>query len=131
MRVPRTNVTLRDLLCYIWNLCLIDSLEANIFFRGFPGPNFPQISGRRNEKVMFTEKPQLKVISFKNVNTNLYLKFGDGDGPKLCRLKKVDVSSTFIENIFRSQLTLVSSNDIITIKIVKNFFFKLLKITRK
>ena len=68
---------------------------------------------------MFTEKPQLKVISFKNVNTNSYLKFGDGDGPKLCRLKKVDVSSTFIENIFRSRLTLVSSNDIITIKIVK------------
>ena len=31
--------------------------------------------------------------------------------------KKVDVSSTFIENIFRSGLTLVSSNDIITIKI--------------
>ena len=33
--------------------------------------------------------------------------------------KKVDVSSTFIENIFRSGLTLVSSNDIITIKIDK------------
>ena len=31
--------------------------------------------------------------------------------------KKVDVSSTFIENIFRSGLNLVSSNDIITIKI--------------
>ena len=37
------------------------------------------------------------------------LKFGDGDGPNLCRVKKVDVSSTFIENIFRSRLTLVSS----------------------
>ena len=38
--------------------------------------------------------------------------------------KKVDVGSTFIENIFRSGLTLVSSNDIITIiidkKIIKN-----------
>ena len=33
--------------------------------------------------------------------------------------KKVDASSTFIENIFRSGLTLVSSNDIITIKIDK------------
>ena len=32
----------------------------------------------------------------------------------------VDVSSTFIENIFRSGLTLVSSNDIKTIKIDKN-----------
>ena len=30
--------------------------------------------------------------------------------------QKVDVSSAFIENIFRSGLTLVSSNDIITIK---------------
>ena len=38
------------------------------------------------------------------------LKFGDGDGPNL---------STYIENIFRSGLTLVSSNDIITIKIDK------------
>ena len=36
--------------------------------------------------------------------------------------KKVDVSSTFIENIFRSGLTLVSSNDNHQIdkKIVKN-----------
>ncbi len=39
----------------------------------------------------------------------LDLKFGDGDGPNLCRVNKVDVSSTFIENIFRSGLTLVSS----------------------
>ena len=39
----------------------------------------------------------------------LYFKFGDGDGPNLCRLKKVDASSTFIEKIFRSGLTLVSS----------------------
>ena len=31
-----------------------------------------------------------------------YFKFSDGDGPNLCRVKKVDVSSTFIENIFRS-----------------------------
>jgi len=37
------------------------------------------------------------------------IKFGDGDGPNLCRVKKVDVSSTFVENIFRSGLTLVSS----------------------
>ena len=42
-----------------------------------------------------------------------------GDGPNLCRVKKVDVSSTFIENMFRSGLTIVSSNDIITIKIEK------------
>ena len=27
----------------------------------------------------------------------LYLKFGDGNGPNLCRVKKVDVSSTFID----------------------------------
>ena len=60
-----------------------------------------------------------------NANFSILLKFGDSDGPNLCRVKKVDVSSTFIENIFRSGLTLVSSNDIITIKndnsrIVKN-----------
>ena len=36
------------------------------------------------------------------------LKFGDGDGQNLCRVKKSS-SSTFIENIFRSGLTLVSS----------------------
>ena len=46
-------------------------------------------------------------------------KFGDVDEQKLCRVEKVDVSSTFIENIFWSGLTLVSSNDIITIKINK------------
>ena len=58
------------------------------------------------------------------------LKFGDGDGPNLCREKKLEVSSTFIENIFRSGLTLVSSNDIITIKIdKKNLEMK--KITRR
>ena len=34
---------------------------------------------------------------------------------KPLKSKKSDVSSTFIENIFRSGLTLVSSNDIITI----------------
>ena len=44
-------------------------------------------------------------------NVHLDLKFGDGDGSNLCRVKKVDVSSTFIENIFRSGLTLVSSWD--------------------
>ena len=57
----------------------------------------------------------------------LDLKFGDGDGPNLCRVKQVDVSSTFIENIFRPGLTLVSSNDVITIKIIIK---KLLKTTR-
>ena len=51
----------------------------------------------------------------------LDLKFGDGDGPNLCRVKKVDVSSTFIESIFRSGLTLVSSNVIITIQILNKF----------
>ena len=39
------------------------------------------------------------------------LKFSDGDGPNFCKIKKEDVSYTFIENIFRSGLTLVSSND--------------------
>ena len=34
----------------------------------------------------------------------LDLKFGDGDGPNLCRVKQADVSSTFIENIFRPVL---------------------------
>ena len=48
------------------------------------------------------------------------LKFGDGDGPNICRVKKVDVSSTFIENIFRSGLTLVSSNDTITVSMPPN-----------
>ena len=33
-------------------------------------------------------------------NTKYHLKFGDGDGPNLCTVKKADVSSTFIENIF-------------------------------
>ena len=58
-------------------------------------------------------------------------KFTDGDGPNFCRVKKVDVSSTFIENIFRSGLTIVSSNDIITIKIDKKKIKKNVKITRR
>jgi len=44
-----------------------------------------------------------------SIRVQVDLKFGDGDGPNLCRVKKVDVSSTFIENIFRSGLTLLSS----------------------
>ena len=52
-------------------------------------------------------KKKLKIV---------HLKFGDGDGPNLCTVKNVDVSSTFIENIFRSGLTFVSSSDILTIK---------------
>ena len=47
------------------------------------------------------------------LNMAYLLKFGDGNGPNLCRVKKVDVRSTFIENIFWSWLTLVSSNNII------------------
>jgi len=61
-------------------------------------------------------------VHFKHFITSdemLDLKFGDGDGPNLCREKKLEVSSTFIENIFRSGFTIVSSNDIITIKIYK------------
>ena len=41
----------------------------------------------------FSIIPQLFTIIYS-------LKFGDGDGPNLCRVKKVDVSSTFIENVF-------------------------------
>ena len=50
------------------------------------------------------------------MNENIF-KFSDAGGPTLCRVKQVDVSSTFIKHIFRSGLTLVSSNAIITIKI--------------
>ena len=37
------------------------------------------------------------LVSRVNIKMNLEmnLKFGDGDGPNLCRVKKVDVSSTF------------------------------------
>ena len=58
--------------------------------------------------LLFTSFPQI---------TREALKFGDGDGSNLCRVKKVVVSSTFIKNKFRSGLTLVSSNDIRTIRI--------------
>ena len=46
------------------------------------------------------------------LNMAYLLKFGDGNGPNLCRVKKVDIRSTFIEKIFRSGLTVVSLNDI-------------------
>ena len=32
---------------------------------------------------------------FTATKTLIYTKFGDGDGPNLCRVNKVDVSSTF------------------------------------
>ena len=48
------------------------------------------------------------------IRQDIFLKFIDGDGPNLCRVKK-----TFNENLFRSGLTLVSSNNIKTIKIGK------------
>ena len=66
---------------------------------------------------LINEVRLFKYLSTKYLKRMFYLKFGDGDGPNLCRVKKVDV--TFIENIFRSGLILVSSNDIITIKIDK------------
>ena len=50
----------------------------------------------------------MKFDSRNHLIIKLCLKFGDGNGPNLCRVKKVDVSSTFIENLL---------NDIITIKI--------------
>ena len=54
----------------------------------------------------------LAISNIETLNSDietLFLKFGDGDGPNLCRVKSRLVSSTFIENIFRSGLTLVSS----------------------
>ena len=48
---------------------------------------------------------------FEDLEKKTYSKFGEVDGPNLCRLKKVDVSSKFIENIFWSGLTLVNSNN--------------------
>ena len=36
-------------------------------------------------------------------NVSSDLKFGDGNGPNFCRVKKVDVSSTFMEIIFLSR----------------------------
>ena len=54
-----------------------------------------------------------------NETRKFLLKFGDGDWLNLCRVKKVDVSSTFIDNLFRSGLTFAVPNDIITIKIEK------------
>ena len=64
----------------------------------------------KNNEIM---KNLQRNVYFFNTISHLYinLKFGDFDGPNLCRVKKVDVSSKFIENIFRSGLTLVSSND--------------------
>ena len=58
------------------------------------------------------KKALLKIVKPFNIylrKNDKNLKFGDADGPNLCRVKKIDVSSTFIENIFRSGLTLVSS----------------------
>ena len=37
-------------------------------------------------------------------NNDKNLKFGDGDGPNLCRVKKVDVVSSTFENIYRSKV---------------------------
>ena len=60
---------------------------------------------------------RIKVTPLEYSEVKTFLKFSDGDGPNLCRVKRVDVCSTFIENTFRPGLTFVSSNDIITIKI--------------
>ena len=63
------------------------------------------------DKVRYVSDVKSSISSFyikRIVKTNwINLKFGDGDGPNLCRVKK---SSTFIENIFRSGLTIVISN---------------------
>jgi len=56
----------------------------------------------------------------------MHLKFDVDNAPNLPhRVNKIGVRSTFIENTLRSVLTLISSNDIITIKInIKNCFRK-------
>ena len=55
---------------------------------------------------------------YRSIAYIIHLKFGDGDdGPNLCWVKKEVVRSTFYWKKIRSGLTLVRSNDIITIKI--------------
>ena len=78
---------------------------------------------KKTKVLKYFHKTELKLVGLE-INKENYLrtavvtfKFSDGDGPNLCRVRKVDVSSTFIENVLRSGLTLVSSNDIITIQI--------------
>ena len=60
-----------------------------------------------------------QVLGFPHFKLTNILKFGEGDGPNLCRVKKVDFSSTFFENIFRSGLTLVSF-EIVSVTKIKN-----------
>ena len=63
-----------------------------------------------------------------NENFSILLKFGDGDGPNLCRVKKVDVSSTFIEkqhvNILDRLLKILYQNRAKPLKIMLSNFFK-------
>ena len=50
-----------------------------------------------------------------------YLKFGDGDGPNLCRVKKVDVSSTFIE-LTNAHINCQSAIDLKLVPVVNYLF---------
>ena len=50
-----------------------------------------------------------------------YLKFGDGDGPNLCRVKKVDVSSTFIE-LSNAHINCQSAIDLKLVPVVNYLF---------
>ena len=43
-----------------------------------------------------------KLILVEGRKEGINLKVGDGDGLNFCSVKKGDVSSTFIENIFRT-----------------------------
>ena len=59
--------------------------------------------------ILFIENAFAKNTNIREKAKKICLIDQIGDEPNLCRVKKVDVSSTFIENIFRSGLTLVSS----------------------
>ena len=48
-----------------------------------------------------------------------HLKFSDGDEPNLCRVKNVDVSSTFIKNIIPSGSSGLTLNSFKTVYVTK------------
>ena len=68
--------------------------------QGEKGPSKQKKNPKKNH-------PKKNFPHLKTWKCFLGLKFGEDDGPNLCRVKKVDVSSTLIENIFRPGLTLL------------------------
>ena len=88
--------------------------QKSEFFLKLLPPKFIELTSPIEPKLLLILLFSLFLLS------SYYLKFGDSDGPNLCRVKKVDVSSPFIENIYFGLGWPSSVLEIVSVTKIKN-----------